>query len=130
MYADREGQKSPIFKRLTKTTPPPSIAIEIDSDDGEIRGDDSPVTMRITGMDNITYALNSAGSPSAGSIFSRLGGKTSDDVVVKQIKPILKNSASKVSSAAETKESLSEDKNEIFYFLSSRLLAALSRPKP
>lgn len=87
VYSDREAskEKSDIFKRLAKNS---KDTIElIDNDESSSEGSD--VKMRITGIGTKTIQTST-------SIFSRLGDKSNDDIVTKQIKPILKNTAKNV----------------------------------
>ncbi|XP_065357916.1 uncharacterized protein C19orf47 [Calliphora vicina] len=86
LYSDREAAKdrSDIFKRLAKNS---KGTIDLgDNNDDSSSGSSDNVRMRITGVGNKTIQTT-------GSIFSRLGGKSSEDTVSKQIKPILKNTA-------------------------------------
>lgn len=88
VYSDREEakEKSDIFQRLAKNSKD-TIKLE---DDNETSSEGSDIKMRITGVGSKTIQTSA-------SIFSRLGGKSSDDTVTKQIKPILKNTAKNVS---------------------------------
>lgn len=88
MYSDREAAKgkSDIFQRLAKNS---KDTIELEDDNGSSSESCDHVRMRITGVGSKTPQTSA-------SIFSRLGGKSGDDTVTKQIKPILKNTAKNV----------------------------------
>ncbi|KAM7354472.1 uncharacterized protein ACRADG_006121 isoform 1-T1 [Cochliomyia hominivorax] len=85
LYSDREAakEKSDIFKRLAKNS---KDTIELDDNDDSSTNSSDNVKMRITGVGSKTIQTSA-------SIFSRLGGKSHEDTVTKQIKPILKNTA-------------------------------------
>lgn len=89
VYSDREAakEKSDIFKRLAKNSKE-TIELDDNDDDSSTNSTDN-VKMRITGVGSKTIQTSS-------SIFSRLGGKSTEDTVTKQIKPILKNTAKNV----------------------------------
>ncbi|XP_023300208.2 uncharacterized protein C19orf47 homolog [Lucilia cuprina] len=87
LYSDREAskEKSDIFKRLAKNSKD-TIVLEDNNDSSSLDSMDN-VKMRITGLGSKSLQTSS-------SIFSRLGGKSSDEATVsKEIKPILKNTA-------------------------------------